>query len=489
MTALDSVDFDASVGEIHAVLGENGAGKTTFMNVLYGMHRPDAGEVQWNGRPVSPASPRDARDLGIGMVHQHFMLVDALTVWENLWLVHPDRPRVGLGRASARRALREVSDRFGLELDPDDRVESLPVGARQRLEIAKALVRDVDLLILDEPTAVLAPAEVEELFRVLRELRAGGTTLLFISHKLDEVLRVADRITVLQRGRVTARCRADEADVPTLRRSIVGEGSARPASPRPSRSPEVLAGGVRLEARRISSRRAGRVPVVNVTFSLRAGEILGVTGVDGNGQDELVAMLAGVAPVDRGRIVLGGSDVTARTVAQRWRAGLGVLPGDRRRDGLVGDASVWENLALREFGADWARGRFLVDPDRHRERAGQLARRHAVRLADVEQPARSLSGGNQQKVLFARELAADPSVLVLLNPTRGLDVGAADALLRDLLRARDEGRAVLLFSTELDEVLRVADRIAVMNRGRWRDAPPDADRETVGALMLSEEFG
>jgi simple sugar transport system ATP-binding protein len=418
------------------------------------------------------------------------MLVDALTVWENLWLVHPERPRLRLDRAGARRRLRDVSERFSLDLDPDAVVAGLPVGTRQRLEIAKALVHDVSLLILDEPTAVLAPAEIEDLFRVLRTLRESGTTVLFISHKLDEVLRIADRITVLQRGRVTARCAAAEADVPSLRRSIVGSSDGEPDRspvPRAARPSDMMAGGVRLAVQEISSRRAGRVPVAEVSFELRAGEILGVTGVDGNGQEELVALLAGVAPVDRGRILVGGWDATRRPVAERWSHGLSVLPGDRSRDGLVGDATVWENLAMREFGAPWARGRFLVDPARHRERAERLIERHAIRGPGPDAPARNLSGGNQQKLLLARELAADPRTVVLLNPTRGLDVGAADALLRELSRLRDEGRAVLLVSTELDEVLRHSDRIAVMWRGRWRDAPAHADRDAVGALMLSEE--
>ncbi len=496
VAALQDVDLEIRAGEVHAVLGENGAGKTTLMNLLFGLVRPDSGTMHLDGKPFAPASPAGALAAGIGMVHQHFMLVPALTVWENLHLANPLRPRWRLPRREARRMVHELSDRFGLELDPDALVDDLAVGARQRLEILKALARDVRLLILDEPTAVLAPPEVGALFRVLEELRANGTSILFISHKLEEVLQVADRITVLRGGRVTARCDAADADVPTLTRSIVGDGSTAwarrdrvriarrdPGDGGGEERDEASIGDVLLSVRGLSGRRAGRIPVRDVSFDLRAGEILGVTGVDGNGQDELVALLAGVAPCDAGVIRLLGRDVSNASTGERWRAGLSVLPGDRRRDGLVPEAPVWENLALREYGSPWARRGRFVDPARHVARAVELMECHDIRATGPFAETRSLSGGNQQKLLFAREIAADPSVVVLSNPTRGLDVGAADALLRELESLRDAGRGVVLVSTELDEVLEFADRVAVMVAGQWIEAQART-RESVGRLML-----
>jgi general nucleoside transport system ATP-binding protein len=503
--AVDGVDLDVRAGEIHAVLGENGAGKTTLLRLLFGTLRPDAGTIRWRGQPVVLDSPRDAQALGIGMVHQHFMLVDALTVWENLWLAHPARPVFRLDRLAARRAVRDLSDRFSLDLDPDARVADLPVGVRQRLEIAKALTRPVELLILDEPTAVLTPPEIDALFTVMDELRAAGSAVLFVTHKLREVLRISDRVTVLRRGRVTAHCRTGEADEPSLTRSIVGDGAtgwSRVPARRIPRAPEeegrdgpgeggggpaaagneVLPGGVRLGVRGLSGTSAGRVPIRGVSFDVHAGEIVGLTGVDGNGQEELVALLAGVAAASAGRIEVAGTNVAGQSNGARRRAGLAVLPGDRTGQGLVADAPVWENLALRDFGAPWARAGGLVVPRRHVERAERRLRERDVRGTPFTR-VRHLSGGNQQKLLLARELADDAIAVVLLNPTRGLDVGGADSLLRELVRLRDEGRAVLLVSTELDEVLRVADRVAVLVKGEWHDAP-ERTREAIGGMML-----
>lgn len=494
VAALAGVDIEVERGEIHALLGENGAGKTTFVNLLFGMLRPDSGRIEWRGQAVELTSPRAALRLGIGMVHQHFMLVPALTVWENLWLSHPDRPRWNLDRHVAQRTVGELSERYGLGLEPTDRVGDLPVGARQRLEIAKALAGDARLLILDEPTAVLTPPEVEQLFQVLDRLRSAGKSILFISHKLDEVLRISDRITVLQRGKVRAHCRTEDADAPQLTRSIVGDASTvwarhperRPASrtdlPAPPPAPVELPGEPRLVVRGLSG-GPGRIPPRSVSFELRAGEIVGLTGVDGNGQEELVSLLAGVTAPTEGTIELAHEDVTALPVRARWRRGLAVLPGDRGGEGLVGEATVWENLALREFGEPWARSGSLVDPARHVARAQRLMSRHDVRASGPHAIARDLSGGNQQKLLFARELAGRAEVVVMLNPTRGLDVGAADGLRRELRELRQSGRALLLISTELDEVLALADRVAVLTGGRWTDVKKD--RDAVAARMLA----
>ncbi len=498
LVALDGVSLDVTPGEVHAVLGENGAGKSTLMNLLFGMLRPDAGEIRWRGRRERFDGPSDALRLGIGMVHQHFMLVPALTVWENVWLTHPERRRFGLDPAHAKREVRRLAERFGLGIDPETRVADLPVGARQRVEIAKALSRDASLLILDEPTAVLTPGETGELFRVVGRLVEAGTSVLFISHKLDEVLEISDRITVLRHGRVTARCLASEADATELARRVVGEAPAEPGDDgrdeasarlaarepsRPGAPAETL-----LSARGLRTTPRAECPLRGVSFDLRAGEILGLTGVDGNGQETLVATLGGILRPSAGRVRLAGHDVTDATPGRRWGRGLSVLPGDRGRDGLALDLSIWENLALREFGAGWARwrGRWGVRPDVHRERAAHLMVRHDIRGPGPEAPASSLSGGNQQKLLLARELASGPRVIVLLNPGRGLDIGAVDGLWRVLRKLREEGCAVLLVSTDLDEVLANADRWAVMHDGRFLESQT-SDRETIGAMMLGAE--
>ncbi|MGQ0723201.1 MAG: ABC transporter ATP-binding protein [Candidatus Eiseniibacteriota bacterium] len=482
LAALDGVDLDVRSGSVHAVLGENGAGKSTLMHVLFGMLRPDAGTLRWHDREIRPASPAEALALGIGMVHQHFQLVDALTAWENVWLAHPARPRLRLDRRRAREAVSELAERFRLRLDPDAVCGELPVAARQKVEIAKALSRPCSLLILDEPTAVLAPPEARDLFAVVRELTARGTAVLFITHKLDEALAVSDRVTVLRRGRVTLASETAKAARDELVRAILGtDGSLVPAGG-PSGQPVPTRPA--LSVRDLRS-RAGRIALEGVSFDLFEGEILGVTGVDGNGQDELVEVLAGLLRPDAGSILLGGVDVTGLGVRDRWRAGLSVLPGDRGREGLLLDATLWENLALREFGAPWARSGLFrtVDPAAHRRRAEDLLSRHDVRAGGIDAKASSLSGGNQQKLLLARELAAEPRVLVLLNPTRGLDVGAAGALLGELRRLAERGRAVLLVSTELEEVLETAHRWAVMHDGELREAAR-RDPELLGAMML-----
>ncbi len=482
VVALDSVDLDVRAGEVHAVLGENGAGKTTLMNLLFGLLVPSGGRLAWRGEDVRLAGARDARALGIGMVHQHFMLVGALTVWENVALSDPEQAGFRLDPARGRSRVRELGERFRMTLDPDARLDDLPVGARQRVELAKALARSVALLILDEPTAVLAPSEVDDLFAIVRALRAEGTAVLFVSHKLDEVLAISDRITVLRRGRVVERTAAAQADAASLAHAIVGAELAAGEARGHEASRSTATGNPVLAVQDLVHRAAGRVGVDRVSFDVRAGEVLGIAGVDGNGQEELVALLAGLERPERGTIRLDDEDIVARSVEARWQRGLSVIPGDRGRDGLVLDAAVWENLALREFGALWARGVIGVRPDRHRERATQLLERFDVRGASATAHARSLSGGNQQKLLLARELERKPRALVILNPTRGLDVGASRALWTLLEELRRAGGAIVLVSTELEKLLAVADRVAVLFRGRL--AASSKDRAELGARML-----
>ena len=478
--ALQDVTLDVGAGRVHAVLGENGAGKSTLMNILFGFLAPDAGTLRWRGRAVEITSPAVARSLGIGMVHQHFLLVPALTVWENVWLAHPARSRWLLHERRARATMRDLEGDLGLDLDA--RVADLPMGHRQRVEIAKALTSDLSLLILDEPTAVLAPSETADLFRVVERLRARGCGVLFITHRLDEVA-ISDRVTVLRRGRVVAEYGADtggSADPARLARDIVGSDAGwSSASGRATSEPEDE--GVISVADLHDG--AARVPLRAVEFRVGRGEIFAIAGIDGNGQDELVRLLAGIARPTRGRIALRGTDVTRLTPRARWERGLTVVPADRARNGLVLDAPLWENLALREFGARWARGRLGVEARRHRDRATTLLAEFGVDTTNPNALARELSGGNQQKVLLARELASSPDAIVVVNPTRGLDVRAAEAVLALLRRRAAGGAAVIVVSTDLDEVLAIGTRCAVLNAGRLLPADR-GDRDAIGARML-----
>ncbi len=488
--ALDGVSIEVRAGEVHAILGENGAGKSTLMNLLDGLLHPDAGTIFWRGGPIRLHSPRDAQELGIAMVHQHFMLVPALTVAENVLLAHPDRERFLLDRNRARTWIRTIAERHGLRIDPDVRVDRLPVGARQRVEIAKSLAREASLLILDEPTAVLTPGETRDLFRFLGELRGRGAAILFISHKLPEVLELSDRITVLRRGRKTGTFARGEADEARLTGHVLGIGDDATRAPA-SRTQGAAGRSAEsappvLEVRGLSRRFPGGPALQDVSFAVRAREILGVTGVDGNGQEELAALLAGIVTAEGGTIALGGADVTHAGIRRRWTMGLAVLPGDRTHEGVVGDLTVWENVSLRDYGAPFARrlAGLAVDPAAHRARAARVLESYDVRGPGLRAKARALSGGNQQKLLLARELMHEPRALVAVNPTRGLDVGAARDVLRRLLALREGGAAVLLISTELEEVLEVADRVAVLSAGRM-DEIAHPDRERVGTAMLA----
>lgn len=480
--ANDRVDFTLQRGEIHALLGENGAGKSTLMSILYGLYRPDAGEIFRDGRRVTLRSPSDAIALGIGMVHQHFMLVPVFTVAENVLLGAEITRRFGV--LDARRASAEVralSERHGLAVDPDARVQDLPVGVQQRVEILKALHRKAEVLILDEPTAVLTPQEVEELFRVLRGLREQGAAIAIVSHKLREVLSIADRITVMRAGRVVGETRPDEADERRLAEMMVGREvlltvEKAPAEP----GDEVL----RIEGLRVDDAR-GAPAVRGVSLSARAGEILGIAGVQGNGQTELAEALSGLRRPSAGRVFLAGRDVTGASPRALIEAGLSHVPEDRQRHGLVASYAVADNLVLstwdrRPFAAHGVRDERAV-----RANAEALVKEYDVRPPNPDAPAATLSGGNQQKVIIARELGREVSLLLANQPTRGLDVGSIESIHRAIVAARDQGAAVLLISAELDEILGLSDRIAVMYRGEIAailDAR-EASRERLGLLM------
>lgn len=477
--ANDDIDLVVEPGEIHCLLGENGAGKSTLMNVLYGLYQPDGGEILLDGSPVRFAGPGDAMAAGIGMVHQHFMLVPVFTVAENVVLGHEPTHGGLLDLASARRTVREISERFGFELDPDAVVEDLPVGAQQRVEIIKALSRQAEVLVLDEPTAVLTPHETDELMGIMRQLQAEGTSIVFITHKLREVKAVADRITVIRRGRIvgTADPSADQTELASL---MVGRQVALDLEKEPAQ-----AGDVALEVRDLSVADAAGVQVLDgVSFDVRRGEILGIAGVQGNGQTELSEALLGLQHDVRGSIRLDGAELVGRGTKQILDAGVGFVPEDRTHDGLVDDFSVAENLVLDQHDRAPYGSRLALRPRAIAENAARQVEEFDVRLSSVEQPVGALSGGNQQKVVMARALGRDLSLFIASQPTRGVDVGSIEFLHRRIVAERDKGTPVVIVSTELDEVSQLSDRIAVMYRGRILGiVPGDEDRDVLGLMM------
>ncbi len=482
--ANDGIDLEVAAGEIHAVLGENGSGKTTLMNVLYGLYAPDDGRIEIRGERVAFASPRDAIARGVGMVHQHFMLVPTLTVAQNVVLGLPGRsgrldPRLDLGRVEAR--LRELAAAYRFAIDPAAPVWQLPVGVQQRVEILKALYRGADLLILDEPTAVLTPQEVHELFGILRGLAGEGRAVLFISHKLDEVMAVSHRVTVLRAGRVAGSAATGDVDVATLARLMVGRDVHPPRAARGTSAGDVILDVDALEA----DDDRGLPGLRGVSFAVRAGEIFGIAGVDGNGQRELAEVVMGLRPARAGRVRIPG-DGTARLAAGGSRVRrVGHIPEDRNRTALVGLFTVAENLVLKRFREAPFTRRGLLDPRAIRRQAETLMHDFDIRAAGPGAPVRTLSGGNQQKVVLARELAARPRLLVAAQPTRGLDIGATEYVHRRLLQEREAGHAVLLISTDLDEILALSDRVGVLSAGRLAAVLPaaEATRDRLGPLM------
>ena len=461
--ANDDVSFDLREGEVHALLGENGAGKSTLMNILYGLYHPDEGEIRIKGKRVQLGSPRAAIDAGVGMVHQHFMLIPVMTVAENIVLAQePVRDGVLLDLRAAEERVRELSERFGLEVDPRARIDEITVGQQQRVEILKALYRNAEILALDEPTAVLTPQEARELFEIVRGLTEQGTSIIFISHKLNEVAEIADRITVLRRGKLIETLPAAGATEASLARLMVGREVLLRVEKRPSEPGDKL-----LELRNLSVNDDRGLPAVrDVSFDVHAGEIVGLAGVEGNGQSELIEAITGLRAADSGEIVVGGRRITHPTARKMLNAGVGHIPEDRQRRGLVLEFSIAENIALHDYNRPPASKWGWLFPRRLIQRAASLIREFDVRGGGPRTVGGALSGGNQQKVVAAREIARDPSVLVAAQPTRGLDVGAIEYLHRRLVEERDEGRAILLVSLELDEILSLSDRILVMYEGR-----------------------
>ena len=480
LVANDRINLTVAPGQVHALLGENGAGKSTLMNVLYGLLQPDEGEILLDGKVVQFHSPKDAINAGIGMVHQHFMLVPVFTVAENVTLgIEETAPTGLLDRRKTRNDVRELSRRYGLELDPDATVENLPVGIQQRVEIVKALVRQAKVLILDEPTAVLTPAETEDLFRIVKQLKDGGTSVIFISHKLKEVQAIADKITVLRRGAVVGQA-APTATEDQLAAMMVGRDVQLVVSKGPARPGDAV---LQVEGLTVTD-ADGRVWNNDISFSVRAGEILGVAGVQGNGQTELCEALMGLRPIAAGHVSLDGRDLTHATPRQHLRAGIAYIPEDRQEDGLVGDFTVAENMVLDVYDRKPYASGINLNLGVIEANAADRIKEFDVRTQSAETPVGTLSGGNQQKVILAREVGREHKLLIASQPTRGLDVGSIEFVHKRIVAQRDRGVAVLIVSSELDEIYALADRIAVMYEGRITGfRPPSVPVEELGKLM------
>jgi simple sugar transport system ATP-binding protein len=467
------IELTVRRGEIHAIVGENGAGKSTLMKTLYGMHRPDEGTILLDGREVHFRSPADAIEAGIGMVHQHFMLADNLTVWENIVLGSEPTRGGRLDLAEARRRIREISDRYDLALDPDVMVEHLGVGARQRVEIAKVLYRGATTLILDEPTAVLVPHEVDELFANLKDLTREGLTVIFISHKLDEVRRVCDSITVIRRGTTVGTADPRTTTVRELAEMMVGAELPSPETRTSTvRDEPVLV----LESLSVLTDE-GRPLIDDISLTVRAGEVVGIAGVEGNGQAELVDAIMGLRPLASGRVLLDGGakgdggtvgleDVTTWSTRARREAGLGFIPEDRHRQGMLLDAPLWENRILGHQTRPPAAKGFFIDRKAARADTERIMQQYDVRAPGPDTLAVALSGGNQQKLIVGREMSSNPRLLIAAHPTRGVDIGAQAAIWELLKDARAEGMGILLISADLDELIGLSDTLQVMLRGR-----------------------
>jgi general nucleoside transport system ATP-binding protein len=482
IVANDAVDFDLFPGEVHALLGENGAGKSTLMNILYGLYTPDEGEIIVKGKPVRMESPSAAIAHGIGMVHQHFMLIPVMTVAENVVLgQEPTRDGLLLDFDKAEQRVGELARSFKFSIDPHALVQNLSVGTQQRVEILKALYRSADILIMDEPTAVLTPPEARELFQILRTLTREGMAVIFISHKLDEVLEISDRITTLRRGKLVDTVPREGATEAGLARGMVGREVLLRVEKRPSSPGEPV---LSVEDLSVLDER-GLPAVRDVSFEVRAGEIVGIAGVDGNGQTELIDALTGLRKIESGRVLVGGQDLTGGDARDHIDEGLGHIPEDRQRRGLVLEFSLAENLSLYAYRESPVSRLGWLSPRRMIERARGLLSSYDVRGGGPQTRAGALSGGNQQKVVIAREVERDPKVLVAAQPTRGLDVGAIEFVHRRLIEERDEGRAILLVSFELEEVLSLSDRILVVYEGEIvGEFPPTATQEELGLAMV-----
>ena len=479
--ANDNISLALRKGQVLGLLGENGAGKSTLMNMIYGLYKPDEGEILVNGERVEISGSKDAIELGIGMVHQHFQLVDVLTVTENVMLGNESATGPFLRRDQARRRIVELSQEYGLNVDPDALISDLPVGVQQRVEIIKALYRDADILILDEPTAVLTPQEARGLFKIMGALLKRGVSIIFISHKLKEVLEICDDVIVLRRGAVAGHADPRDSTERSLASLMVGRDVILDVEKAAATPGDEILNVVNLHV--LDDR--GLPAVESVSFGLQRGEILGVAGVQGNGQTELVEALAGLRAVAAGRFFIKGDDMTGASPRKITEKGVGHVPEDRQQDGLVASFTVMHNLVLSTYYRDQFSNSIVVDDRAIADNARQLVGQYDVRPPIINNLAGGLSGGNQQKVIVAREFSRDVELLIASQPTRGLDVGSIEFIHRQIIRMRDAGAGILLVSSELDEILSISDRVAVMFEGQIIDILPiaHADKDTVGLRM------
>ena len=481
--ASDHINFTLRRGEVHAFLGENGAGKSTLMKMLYGIEQPDEGQLFLSGEPVALKSPADAIAHGIGMVHQELMLIPHLTVAENITLGQEVRTRCGrLKKQEASRSIRELAASYGLDIDPDALVDKLTIGQRQRVEIVKLLYRKADILIFDEPTALLTPQESDALFDVLRRLRELGKSTIFITHKLREVYQIADRMTVIRQGRIIGTTTPQETGMEKLTQMMVGK-----TVPTGRRRPHPIGAEEVLQVKDLSVQSRGGAAVQNVTFSIRSGEVLGVAGIEGNGQTPLAQALLGLCRPSSGSILLDGREITGRTTKQIRDAGVGSIPDDRQGMGLVLQYSIQDNFMLNRFAEKpFAKSPFWLDQKAASRCAEELLESFDVRAAGINVPVGTLSGGNQQKVVVGRELSIPLKLLIAAQPTRGVDIASAASIQNKIMDAAEHGTGVLLISSDLDELIHTSDRIMVMSRGKIVDIleAKNATKERLGQLML-----
>lgn len=484
--ANDHIDLTVLKGEIHSIVGENGAGKTTLMNQLYGLLKPDSGEIRIFGQKVNFKGPRDAIAKGIGMVHQHFMLVNNLTVAENVVLGSETTRGIIFDLKEAQRKVEQLSKSYGLQVDPTAKIEDLPVGMQQRVEIIKTLYRGAEILILDEPTAVLTPQETQELFSILRKLKETGKTIIFISHKLNEVMDISDRITVMRQGKVTGVLNKNETNVKEIARLMVGREIVFTVQKPQARASDVV---LRVENLWVKDYRKLDA-VKGVSFEVKKGEIYGIAGVAGNGQSELVEALTGLRKPEKGKVFLLGEDVTGKPVKELRERGMTHIPEDRHKYGLILQYPAYYNMILgRHYVTPFARGDFL-DQKKIQEFTAQVFSQFDVRPNNIKMLGMNFSGGNQQKLVVAREMSAKPKLIVVSQPTRGLDVGATEFIHKALIELRDTGVAVLLISMELDEIMSLSDRIAVMYNGQIMGEvdPQQTTVEEIGLMMAGHKF-
>lgn len=484
--ANDGVNLTVEKGEIHAILGENGAGKSTLMNVIYGLYKPDSGILKFNGEVLNLNGPHEAIEKGIGMVHQHFMLIPVLTVAENI-VLGAEPGRISYNKKKANELIKDISKKYHLDIDPDIKVKDLTVGLQQRVEIIKAFYRNAKLLILDEPTAMLTPQEIEELFEIMKNLKKQGISIIFISHKLEEVMEISDKVTVMRRGKTVGTLNTKDTSQQELANLMVG----REVVLRVEKT-EYKPGDVVLTVKDLNVTGEQNVnKVKDVSFDVKSGEIFGLAGIDGNGQTELIEALMGLRPIKSGIIKYNGKNIEKMPTRERYKLGISYIPQDRQQEGLIMNFSVAENLVMKEYKNNEYSKNGIIQYKKVFKNADEKIKEFDIRPTDYTILAGNLSGGNQQKVILAREVGTNPKLLIAVQPTRGMDVGAIEYIHKRLLKLRDEGSGILLVSLELEEIMSLSDRIGVIHNGKLMDIldGKTATRERIGLLMAGSQFG